>query len=51
MLEINVGPIELWDEKNEEFIQIKGGKLVLEHSLVSMSKWEAKWMKTFLSSK
>ena len=51
MLEINIAPIELWDEKNEEFIQIKGGKLVLEHSLVSMSKWEAKWMKPFLSSK
>ena len=34
MLEIHIDPIELWDERNEEFIQIKGGKLVLEHSLV-----------------
>jgi hypothetical protein len=51
MLEIKVKPVELWDEEKEEFVRFKGGKLVLEHSLVSIAKWEAKWMKPFLSSK
>ena len=52
MLEIEV-PIspEIWDEKNEEFIPPKVQKLQLEHSLVSLSKWESKWCKPFLTKK
>lgn len=44
---------EDWDEFNEEFIYRPAGKeqtLCLEHSLVSLSKWESKWCKPFLSS-
>ena len=50
MLQITV-PIspEIWDEKNEEFIEPKTASLQLEHSLVSISKWESKWHKPFLS--
>ena len=50
MLHITV-PIspEIWDEKNEEFIEPKTVSLQLEHSLVSISKWESKWHKPFLS--
>lgn len=46
--------IELWDERNECFIEspsIKGQTIGLEHSLVSLSKWESKWCKAFFSKK
>ena len=50
-------PKEFWDERNQEFIYVPGKpgtkeqKLQLEHSLVSLSKWESKWCKPFLSNK
>ena len=41
-LKITVQPKELWDEEKEQFISLeKATDLVLEHSLVSISKWEA----------
>lgn len=49
MLEITIPATELWDERNEEFIATKEQTLRLEHSLVSLSKWESKWCKPFLS--
>ncbi len=49
MLSIRVDDADLFDEKTETFIPIKGQTLQLEHSLVSISKWEAKWKKPFLS--
>lgn len=49
MLEITIPATDLFDEKTEEFIQIKEQKLQLEHSLVSLAKWESKWCKPFLS--
>ena len=49
MLNIIIPSTELWDERNEEFIYTKERKLQLEHSLVSLRKWEAKWNKPFLS--
>lgn len=45
---------EYWDEKNEEFIYVKGSKeynIKLEHSLVSLHKWEAKWHIPYISNK
>lgn len=48
MLEIMVPGRELFDESRMEFIQTKPTKLQLEHSLVSISKWESKWHKPFL---
>ena len=49
MLPIVIPPTELWDEKKQEFVYTKEKKLQLEHSLVSLSKWESKWCKPFLS--
>ena len=48
MLQITVPATELWDEKIEKFIDVKSHTLQLEHSLVSLSKWESKWHKAFL---
>ncbi len=49
MLQITIPIIELWDERKQEFIYTKEQTLQLEHSLVSLSKWEAKWRKAFFS--
>ena len=49
MLQIVVPGTELYDEGSNEFITIKDQTLTLEHSLVSLSKWESKWCKPFLS--
>ena len=51
MLYITVPATELWDEANEEFIHTKEQTLQLEHSLVSLSKWEARWCKAFFSKR
>ncbi len=49
MLRIIVPAAEFWDEINEVFIYKDEQVLQLEHSLVSLSKWESKWCKPFLS--
>ena len=49
MLQIVIPGQELWDEQKQEFINTKEQVLQLEHSLISLSKWESKWCKVFLS--
>ena len=49
MLQITIPAVELWDERKQEFVTTKEQTLQLEHSLVSISKWESKWCKPFLS--
>ena len=49
MLEITIPARELYDQLKQEFIEQPEVKLVLEHSLVSLSKWESKWEIPFLS--
>lgn len=48
MLQLQINGGELFDEKTEKFISIKPQTLQLEHSLISVSKWEAKWKKPFM---
>lgn len=51
MLQLTVSVAEeTWDEVKEEFVSAQETTLELEHSLVSISKWESKWCKPFLSS-
>lgn len=50
MLQLTVAAKEGWNEKTNEFIETKPTTLCLEHSLVSLSKWESKYKKPFLSS-
>lgn len=50
MLQITIPFTEFYDEANNEFITINEQTLTLEHSLVSLSKWESKWCKPFLSN-
>ena len=49
MLQITVPATELYDEVNEIFVNTREQTLQLEHSLVSISKWEATWRKPFLT--
>ena len=49
MLFITVPSVEMFDDKTNRFYKTKSQDLRLEHSLVSISKWEAKWQKPFLS--
>lgn len=48
MLRIVIPALEAFDERTEEFITLKEQTLQLEHSLVSLSKWESTWCKPFL---
>lgn len=51
MLQITIPAIEQWDEREQEFVYTKEQTLKLEHSLVSLSKWESKWGKAYLTKK
>ena len=50
MLLITIPAEESWDDVKEEFVITRNAiTLQLEHSLVSLAKWESKWHKVFLS--
>lgn len=48
MLTIHIQGDELWDDEDEVFRYTDGVTLEFEHSLVSLSKWEARYHKRFL---
>lgn len=49
MLKIDIDEEELYDEETSTFLTIDSVSFELEHSLLSLSKWEAKYQKPFLS--
>ena len=49
MIQLVIPDHEFFDEGKSEFINIKGKVIQVEHSLVSISKWESKWKKPFLN--
>ncbi len=50
MLRIDLDGAEYWNEESQEFVQSEARTLTLEHSLVTVSKWEQKHHKSFLGS-
>lgn len=50
MLQLEILENELFDDNTQEFIFIKNQTLKLEHSLISLRKWESKWHVPFLST-
>lgn len=50
MLEITIARQEFFNEQTEKFFTIEGVILSLEHSLVSISKWESIFCKSFLNT-
>lgn len=50
MLTIVIEGEELWNEKSETFSHSETVVLELEHSLLSLSKWESKYQKPFLTA-
>lgn len=51
MLQITIPETEFYDEANNEFVTVRKQELQLEHSLISVSKWESKWHESFLTRK
>lgn len=51
MLQLTIPDQELWyeDSTTRKFIPVKGRTIKLEHSLMSVSRWESKWKKPFIS--
>ena len=51
MLQITIPAFEYFNDETQSFHQVKDTVLRMEHSLISISKWESRWNKPFISSK
>lgn len=51
MLELFLPAAEGWDQKKETFIYLEEKNIQMEHSLYSISRWESKWKKSFISER
>lgn len=50
MLTIHIPAYEAFDNRTNRFYEIKGATLRLEHSLISLARWEEKWEKPYLGN-
>ena len=51
MLIVTIPEQEGFDEKTQKFVKVDSHKLKLEHSLLSLQKWESKHKKYFIDNK
>lgn len=51
MLRLTIKDTTLFNERTNEFIEVPEQIIEMEHSLISISKWESKWKKAYLSSR
>lgn len=51
MLELKIKGDETYDERTNKFIQIPECTITLEHSLISLAKWESKWQMPYFDDK
>lgn len=51
MLTVTIPDYEGFNEETQEFVNVKGATIQLEHSLISLKKWEQKWHVPFLDNK
>lgn len=51
MLDITIPEQEYFDEEKQVFLYTKPIELHMEHSLMSIAKWESKWHKAFLTKR
>lgn len=49
-LKITIPATEMWDPVARRFYDVKEQTITMEHSLVSLSKWEAKWKIPFVGN-
>lgn len=49
MLKIDIAQAEYYDESTKRFVYSQAETILLEHSLTSVSEWESKWKKPFLT--
>lgn len=50
MLVLTIPKLRLYNETTEEFMYLPEVQLKLEHSLLSVHRWESKWHKSYLST-
>lgn len=50
MLQITIPGTEMFDEASQRLIRTKATTIQLEHSLVSISKWESKWKTNYINN-
>lgn len=48
MITVHIPKKEVWDDQHKEFIYVNEQTVTLEHSLISITKWETKHHKVFL---
>ena len=51
MIQLEIESSEFFNDAKQEFFYTEACIVTLEHSLLSVAKWESKWKKPFLSSR